>query len=109
MNMLERDKDFKEEQFDYVQQTLRTIALKCLPVSLHILSCSDLVSYRWRRALLHIAFPTNLFRKITSLHPPSTLLSSSHFLPPSQYPHHRSIHHRSVAKFQRANNFDFDV
>lgn len=29
MNTLERDKDFKEEQFDYVQQTLRTIALKC--------------------------------------------------------------------------------
>lgn len=29
INSLERDKDFKEEQFDYVQQTLRTIALRC--------------------------------------------------------------------------------
>ncbi|KAI5477030.1 cytoplasmic dynein light intermediate chain 1 [Pseudohyphozyma bogoriensis] len=28
INSLERDKDYKEEQFDYVQQTLRTIALK---------------------------------------------------------------------------------
>lgn len=39
MNTLEREKDFKEEQFDYVQQTLRTIALKCtFLVMLHVLS-----------------------------------------------------------------------
>lgn len=32
INSLERDKDFKEEQFDYVQQTLRAVALKCASV-----------------------------------------------------------------------------
>lgn len=26
---LERDRDFKEEQFDYIQQVLRTVCLKC--------------------------------------------------------------------------------
>lgn len=29
MNMLERDREFTEEQFDYIQQLLRTIALRC--------------------------------------------------------------------------------
>jgi dynein light intermediate chain 1 len=29
INLLERERDFKEEQFDYIQQALRTIALKC--------------------------------------------------------------------------------
>ena len=29
INVLEREKDYKEEQFDYIQQALRTIALKC--------------------------------------------------------------------------------
>lgn len=29
MNSLERDREFSEEQFDFVQQTLRTIALRC--------------------------------------------------------------------------------
>lgn len=29
MNTLEREREFSEEQFDYIQQTLRTIALRC--------------------------------------------------------------------------------
>lgn len=34
INSLEKEKDFKEEQFDYIQQTLRTIALRCEFVSM---------------------------------------------------------------------------
>lgn len=30
MNMLERDREFTEEQFDYIQQLLRTVALRCM-------------------------------------------------------------------------------
>lgn len=29
INVLERDKDYREDQIDYIQQALRTIALKC--------------------------------------------------------------------------------
>lgn len=29
MNSLEREREFTDEQFDYIQQTLRAIALKC--------------------------------------------------------------------------------
>lgn len=29
INTLEREQDYVEEQFDYIQQTLRTVALQC--------------------------------------------------------------------------------
>ena len=29
MNMLERDREFSEDLFDYVQQLIRTVALRC--------------------------------------------------------------------------------
>lgn len=30
MNSLEREREFTEEQFDFIQQTLRTVALRCV-------------------------------------------------------------------------------
>ncbi|KAL8286183.1 hypothetical protein RQP46_004671 [Phenoliferia psychrophenolica] len=53
---LERDKDFKEEQFDYVQQTLRTIALK-YGAALFMTSHSRPASFaKLRSYLLHRLF-----------------------------------------------------
>lgn len=30
MNKLEQTQDYKEEQFDFIQQTLRVICMKCM-------------------------------------------------------------------------------
>jgi dynein light intermediate chain 1 len=68
---LERDKDFKEEQIDYIQQALRTICLQRAPPD--SLMASKLNAGRRHLPLLHLAAPARDVHIIAVLPLASTL------------------------------------
>lgn len=79
INVLERDATFTEEQFDYIQQALRTICLRCRsrPVFLFFqvdVSLTAVVNIcRRSRSLFHITLTSDDLPKTPILHPPPTI------------------------------------
>lgn len=74
---LERERNFKEEQFDYIQQVLRTICLKCECWGARVdeLDTADISVRvgRWRRSLLHGAVKAGFVRSAPLICAPSPL------------------------------------
>lgn len=44
MDMLERDREFSEDKFDYVQQLVRTIAMRCESSHRRVGTCGQLLA-----------------------------------------------------------------
>ncbi|GAA5846830.1 hypothetical protein JCM9279_004457 [Rhodotorula babjevae] len=70
MNSLERDREFSEEQFDFVQQTLRTIALRYGAAVFYAAQMLPTSYAKLRQYILHRLFSSS--PSSTSLAPPSS-------------------------------------
>ncbi|GAA5836176.1 hypothetical protein JCM11251_007388 [Rhodosporidiobolus azoricus] len=86
MNVLEREREFTDEQFDYIQQTLRTVALR-YGAALFYTSQTSPPSYsKLRQYILHRLFSS-----------PATITSlSSNLPPPSPSPPSAPVPSRSL-------------
>ncbi|GAA5975091.1 hypothetical protein JCM11641_000029 [Rhodosporidiobolus odoratus] len=83
INTLEREREFTEEQFDYIQQTLRVVALRCGAALFYTSTQSPTSFSKLRQYILHRLFssPTSSATVSSSLPPPASPSSAT---PPAQ-------------------------